>query len=278
MRLDGQRVLVTGASSGIGREIARASAARGALLALAARREDRLEALADELADAAALAETARARLGGVDVLVNNAGSGVGGTVFAVGDATEARTTFEVDVWSSAALIAGLVPSMRAAGTGAVVNVTSVSQATAYARFGFNSAAKAALGALTETLRLELVGSGVHVVQVVAGPTATPSQAPMRLVPGAEETLRRWFGEIGDPRTLAGLVVTALEADEDFVFYPPRVEEIYRNPVDARAAVLAAAKESVAPADESLDSLVMSVDHPFLRQMRDEWERDHAAT
>jgi hypothetical protein len=116
------------------------------------------------------------------------------------------------------------------------------------------------------------------VVQVVAGPTATPSQAPMRLVPGAEETLRRWFGEIGDPRTLAGLVVTALEADEDFVFYPPRVEEIYRNPVDARAAVLAAAKESVAPADESLDSLVMSVDHPFLRQMRDEWERDHAAT
>src|SRR5918999_1577539 len=99
MELRGSRVLVTGASSGIGRELARELATRGAVLAIAARRRELLDRLADEIAAsggprpavidcdlskrgaAAGLAESASDALGRVDVLINNAGGGVGGAV-----------------------------------------------------------------------------------------------------------------------------------------------------------------------------------------------------
>src|SRR5687768_94292 len=110
MELKGKRALVTGASSGIGREIARALAKEGVELAIAARRDHLLHELADEIASrtgatrpavikvdlsergaAKWLAGDAFEALGGVEILVNNAGGGVGGSQWAVGDHDASR-------------------------------------------------------------------------------------------------------------------------------------------------------------------------------------------
>ena len=117
-----KRVLLTGASSGIGQEAARLLARKGARLALVARREHRLQTLADELAADGAPAPvvipadlgvrgaagevTARAAeaLGEVDVLVNNAGASVQGLTWIAGDRDEARSVFETNLWSPLAL------------------------------------------------------------------------------------------------------------------------------------------------------------------------------
>ena len=132
-RLEGQRILVTGASSGIGRDLARQLAGRGARLAITARRRELLDALADDIeqqgrprpavlvADllergaAAGLAAEAQDALGAVDILVNNAGGGVGGTQWRVGDTDAAREAFELNFWSPLALTSALVPGCEAA-------------------------------------------------------------------------------------------------------------------------------------------------------------------
>src|SRR5436305_1068286 len=146
VQLREKRVLITGASSGIGWALAEAMAARGARLAVVARREERLRALAArieaaghvapaivvaDLAQRGSAADVARQvtrALGDVDVLVNNAGGAVGGTQWRVGDGDEARDAFELNLWSPLALVAALVPRLRERGDGAVVNVTSLSQ------------------------------------------------------------------------------------------------------------------------------------------------------
>src|SRR3954452_23168332 len=134
--MDGQRVLLTGASSGIGRELALLLARRGARLALAARRAGALEAVAEQacgavvlrcdLAEpgaASELAARAQEALGGIDVLINNAGGGAGGQMWRVGDSEPAREAFEVNYWSPLALIAAVVPRMSERGSGTIVNV-----------------------------------------------------------------------------------------------------------------------------------------------------------
>src|SRR5919106_123655 len=129
IQIAGSHVLLTGASSGIGRELARELAGRGARRALAAEAEE---------------------ALGAIDILINNAGGGLGGRIAAVGDRDEAREAFETNYWSPLALISSLVPSMAARGRGAVVNVTSMAQVGTWPGFGAYAATKAALGVATE--------------------------------------------------------------------------------------------------------------------------------
>src|SRR5262245_21436135 len=137
MKLEGKRALVTGASSGIGRAIARELGRRGVVLALAARRTPALESLAAEISaeggtrpvvltadlsragEAALCAEVARVKLGGVDLLVNNAGVNITGRQEEIGDDQAAREMFETNYWSPLALTRALVPAMREAGEGA---------------------------------------------------------------------------------------------------------------------------------------------------------------
>ena len=298
LSLTDQNVLLTGASSGIGRELALVLAGRGTRLVLTARRIDRLDALADEIAElghdrpmiivadlthrgaATALAEEAEASLGQVDVLVNNAGGGVGGSQWSVGDDDAAREAFEINYWSPLALTRALVPAMRGRGHGAVVNVTSMAQINTWLAFGAYAATKAALALATETLRLELSGSPVHVLEAIPGPVDTAVQGETRLVPGIDRMLARV--PLGDATEMARRIVTALERRRPTVIYPRRAALAYHLPTVARADSRRLARRVTAETDAAtLDgvlSLVVrtgSFGDPAARQAREAWEQAH---
>jgi short-subunit dehydrogenase len=192
INLQGKRVLLTGASSGIGRALAVQLADQGAILVLAARRADLLDEVAEEIhavghprpiviptdlserGSAATLCATAIEALGGsIDVLVNNAGGNLTGPQSLIADSADARTVFEVNVWSPLALTAAVLPAMRAAGSGTIVNVTSTIQSVPLPLLGYYSASKAALAQATRSLRLELAETPIRVLEVVPGATDT---------------------------------------------------------------------------------------------------------
>ena len=295
----GARILITGASSGIGRATAVRLAAEGARLAITARRETLLHELADAIAwagharpavlvadlsrpgAAQRLAVEAMAALGDVDILVNNAGGGVGGMVWSVGDGDAGREAFEVNYWSPLALIQALVPRMRERGTGAVVNVTSLAQVTAWPGFGGYAATKAALALATQTLEMELAGSGVLVVEVVPGPVDTAVQGETRLLPGIERMLDRM--PLGDPEVIAVRIVRALQRGKRRVIYPGRGRLVYWLPGVARwygRRLAGRAWRSVdTPTREALMAMVVrsgSRGDMVAREAREAWERGRA--
>jgi uncharacterized protein len=293
--LGGKRVLLTGASSGIGWALAKAFATEGSELAVVARRRERLDLLAEQIATAGdrrplvvaadlsvrgAAAEAAERVLRewpGVDVLVNNAGGAVGGSLWAVADGDEARSDFEVDFWSPLAMIGAVVPGMRRRGHGAVVNVTSIRQVVAWPSFGQNSAAQAALAVATETLRLELDRFGVNVVEVIPGPIETPVQGPTQLMPGIVDALHGRLGT-ATPVELAALIVEAVKMGSDRVFCPEEsTRHMYEHPVEARAQIGADARRTLneLPPDDAIDTLVIGADHPLVLSAREQWEREH---
>ncbi|MEA2684554.1 MAG: hypothetical protein QOK05_2882 [Chloroflexota bacterium] len=248
--LKGRGVLLTGASSGIGRALALELARRGVRLALVARREQLLEELAEEVvklgserprvlvADlsvrgaAADVARRALTALEQIDVLVNNAGGGVGGSQWTVGDRDEAREAFEVNVWSPLALTAAIVPGMLERGSGTVVNVTSLAKVMTWAGMGHYAATKAAISVATETLQLELGGSGVRVLEVLPGPVDTAVQAESRLAPGFAELTART--PMGDAAVLARMIARALENGRARIIYPRLLAATYHLPGLAR--------------------------------------------
>jgi|tagenome__1003787_1003787.scaffolds.fasta_scaffold20971202_3 short-subunit dehydrogenase len=296
--LTDRRVLLTGASSGIGRELALVLAAHGTRLVLTARRADRLDAVAGEIARrghprpatvtadlaqrgaASELAGRAQAALGTIDVLVNNAGGGVGGSQWSVGDHDAAREAFEINYWSPLALTRALVPGMRERRDGAVVNVTSMAQISTWPGFGAYAATKAALGVATETLRLELSGSPIHVLEAIPGPVDTAVQGETRLVPGIDRMLDRI--PLGDAKEMARRIVTALERRRATVIYPRRAALAYLLPAlaraDSRRLAARVAGDMDAAALEGVLSLVVrtgSHGDPAARQAREAWEEAH---
>lgn len=293
VRIDKARVLVTGASSGIGRELARELAGRGADLALAARRRDELEALAAEIGRASvlvtdlaergaaeALATAAVRELGGIDVLVNNAGGGVGGRIMAVGDRDEAREAFEVNYWSPLALIRALAPAMEERGEGMIVNVTSMAQVNTWPGFGAYGATKAALALATETLQMELADSSVKVFEVIPGPVDTAVQGETRLAPGIDRMLSRV--PLGDAAVMARLIADGIERGKTRLIYPRRAAIAYLLPAiarrDTRRQAARAAREVDPEYRDALAALVVrtgSQGDEIARQARDAWEAEH---
>jgi short-subunit dehydrogenase len=296
VQIAGSHVLLTGASSGIGRELAKELAARGAVLAISARRRRLLESLAKEIGDgglptpavveadlsqrgaASALAATAEEALGRIDVLINNAGGGVGGMISAVADRDEAREAFEINYWSPLALINALLPAMVERGGGAVVNVTSMAQVTTWPGFGGYAATKGALAVATETLAMEQVDSGVHILEVVPGPVDTAVQGETRLAPGIERMLGRT--PLGEPAALARLIADALERGRKRVIYPKLGRLAYVLPAlvrwDMRHLVARTAKETDPAARAAFDGLVVrtgSMGDEIAREARESWER-----
>jgi uncharacterized protein len=225
---------------------------------------------------AARVAAAARERLGGIDVLVNNAGGGVGGSQWSVGDDEAAREAFELNVWSPLALTAATVPAMLREGRGLVVNVTSIGQVMPMWSMGHYVASKAALALATESLRLELTGTGVRVLEVIPGPTDTAVQGESKLLPGGREMLDR--APLGDPRRLAELVVRAMERDAARVVYPRSLRPVYGLPGTYRAyARLMARRLSrrMALGDERVVRSGSQGDD-VARAAREEWERERA--
>lgn len=292
-RISGQRILLTGASSGIGRELAKALAARGAFLAVAARREGVLDELADEIAaagghrpivlatdlsrrDAAReLAERALTELGGVDILVSNAAVGVFGYQWNVGDRDEARDVYETNFWSPLALIQALVPHMRERGSGTVVNVTSLMQLRTWPGLGYYASSKAALAMATESLRLELTGTGVDVMELLPGPVDTEFLAEAREAPGAGHILRNL--PIGTAADVATAAVRALEQGKARIVYPkPLAAALYVPMLVRRKAARLVAK--VAKDIDRDDNRVLrsgSAGDPVAVQARADWAQAH---
>lgn len=184
-QLQGQVVIVTGASSGIGEATARRLVRGGVKVVISARRQERLDALARELdasgtavlavagdvtsdADRRRLVEATLAKFGRIDGLVNNAGYGTRGPLEIV-PVEAIRRNFETNVFSLVALTQLVLPTMRAQGTGCVVNIGSVAGRIARPLSSVYDSTKHALEALTDGLRGELEPFGVRVTLIRPG-------------------------------------------------------------------------------------------------------------
>jgi NADP-dependent 3-hydroxy acid dehydrogenase YdfG len=187
--LSNQLVAVTGASSGIGEATAMACARAGATVALAARRLDRLQALADRIAgeggralavqsdvgdeeQARSFIERAHAELGRLDVLVNNAGVMLLGPI-AGAPTEEWRQMIHANVFGVLYCTHAALPLMAAQGSGHIVNVSSVAGRVARAGSGVYNLTKFGVGAFSEALRQEAVPLGVRVTVIEPGAVAT---------------------------------------------------------------------------------------------------------
>jgi short-subunit dehydrogenase len=185
VEIAGKVVVVTGASAGIGAATARLVAAQGAHTVLAARRLDRIEALAAELGDSIAvrtdmrdpdqihrLVRRATEEFGGVDVLVNNAGQGTQGLLRDMPLADFAAIT-ELNVYAPLIAMQAVVPSMVAHGGGSIVNVSSGTTLTVPPEVGAYAATKAALNMLSKVARVELADDGIVVSTIYPFVTTT---------------------------------------------------------------------------------------------------------
>jgi NAD(P)-dependent dehydrogenase (short-subunit alcohol dehydrogenase family) len=185
-------VLVTGASSGIGAATARAAAAAGARVVLTARREERIQALAEELPDARAVAcdvtdadqlahavRTATDEYGRIDVLVNNAGQGLHVPLEDV-DLADFRAVLDLNVVAALAAMQAVIPVMRNQGAGSIVNVSSGTTLAVRPGAGAYAASKAALNMLSSVARLELADAGIAVSTVYPFITATEFHRSLR--------------------------------------------------------------------------------------------------
>jgi NADP-dependent 3-hydroxy acid dehydrogenase YdfG len=180
-------VLVTGASSGIGRAVASEFAARGHTVFAAARRLDSLAELAetrtgiypipvdvtDRESVRAAWASVDEQTGGkGVDILVNNAGFALSGPVELL-DPADLRRQFDTNVFGLVAMTQVVLPAMRARGAGRIVNISSVLGRMTFPGMGAYSATKYAVESLSDALRVEVAGFGIDVVVIEPGFVAT---------------------------------------------------------------------------------------------------------
>lgn len=177
MSSNARTAVVTGASAGIGAATARLLAADGWHVVLGARRQDRIEALADELGGRAVpldvtdpLSVTAFLdQVDGCHLLVNNAGGALG--VEPLADAVDAKwiAMFETNVLGLMRMTRGLLPHLVASGDGHIVNVTSIAGLQGYPGGSGYNAAKFGAHGVTESLRHELLGQPVRVTEVLPG-------------------------------------------------------------------------------------------------------------
>lgn len=199
--------VVTGASSGIGAATARALAADGYLVVCAARRRDRIEALAEEIGgravacdvtDPASVAGLAREVGAELHVLVNNAGGAFGSDPVESADPEQWRAMYDVNVLGVLHVTQALLPALRASGDGLIVNVGSTAGRIAYEGGAGYTAAKHGTQVVTETLRLELCGEPIRVSEIAPGMVRTDEFAKVRFG-GDQEKADAVYAGVPDP-------------------------------------------------------------------------------
>ena len=223
-----RRVVVTGASTGIGAATVRAFRGNGWAVVAVARRRERLEALAADtgctvfaadVTDAtqvAALAEHV-STAGPLHALVNCAGGARGLDSVEAGSVDDWRWMFEANVIATKQVISALLPALRdgaeQAGSGDIVTVTSIAGRLAYAGGGGYNAAKFAESALMQVLRIELAGEPLRVIEVAPGMVRT-EEFSLNRFGGDRKRADAVYAEVPDPLTaddVAEVIVHALE-------------------------------------------------------------------
>ena len=206
--------VVTGASSGIGAATARALAGDGFRVVCAARRADRIEALAAEIdgvavvcdvTDAASVAGLAAAvgDLGDdVEVLVNNAGGAFDAASVADAEADTWARMYDVNVLGLLRVTQALLPALRAEGGGLVVNIGSTAGRVAYEGGGGYTAAKHGVKVLTQTLRLEHVAEPLRFTEIAPGMVATEEFGLVRFA-GDESKRDQVYQGVAEPLVAA---------------------------------------------------------------------------
>ncbi|WP_066685546.1 oxidoreductase [Caulobacter sp. CCH9-E1] len=229
--------LITGVSSGLGREIALAAIGRGDLAIGTVRKPEAAAAFSaiggyplildvtDTVAVNAAVAEAEHVT-GRIDVLVNNAGYGLVGAVEEA-SLDEVRAQFETNVFAPLAILKAALPAMRARRAGRIINITSVSGLAVWAGTGVYCASKWALEALTQSLAQEVAELGIKVVNVAPGGLRTGFAAGSKaivatkmpdydgLARDAERIMADHAGhEPGDPAKAAQAILAIADAPD----------------------------------------------------------------
>lgn len=272
------RWLVTGCSTGFGREISRAALEAGHSVVVTARRADavrdfveefgdRAVAVAldvtdsDQIADAVSAAGQA---FGGIDVLVNNAGHGYLSAV-EEGEDTEVRKLFDVNYFGAVDMIKAVLPAMRARGSGHIVNVSSMTGLVANPPNAYYSSTKFALEAVTEALATEVRPLGIKVTAIEPGAfrtdwatrsmkeSATPI-ADYVDVAARKDLIKQFADHLpGDPRKVAEAVLMVTTLDE-----PPLRLLLGRDVLKAMRDKLAALSRSI----DEWESVTKDVNFP----------------
>ena len=232
--------MITGCSTGFGRELSRAVLARGYRAVVTARNPESVEdlvagregqALALELdvtnpAQCEAAVRQAEKTFGRIDVLVNNAGIGYFGAV-EESDEAEVRRMFEINVFGLARMTQAVLPAMRKRRSGHIVNIASIGGIRAFPAVGFYNATKFAVVGLSEALSLEVAPLGIKVTIVEpsgfrtdwAGRSA--NEAPSRIADYADtagknrDSIRGYSGkQPGNPVKAAEAIIKAVESPE----------------------------------------------------------------
>lgn len=226
IRLAGKRVLITGASSGLGRALAVEFASRGCSLTLAARRRPLLEKTARDVvlmspdlprplvvpcditddAQVKRLFRLQATERGGLEVLVNNAGCGVYGPAEET-PLEDFRAVLEVNFFGAVRCLQEAIPILKWSGGGIILNIASAAAKYGVPFLGAYGASKAALAVFAQSLRSELHGTGITVTTVFPGYVKTGFFAVEKKVGGA----RRPAGPYACSERVAGAVVKAVE-------------------------------------------------------------------
>lgn len=260
------RWLITGCSTGIGREIARVALEDGHSVVVTARRAEAVADFAETFGDralpvaldvtdkgqVAAAVAAAGDTFGGVDVLVNNAGYGYMSAV-EEGDDAEVRKLFDTNYFGAVDMIKAVLPQMRSRRGGHIVNISSMTGLVANPPNAYYSSTKFALEALTEALAAEVKPLGIKVCAVEPGAfrtdwaarsmkeSATPVEDYAEHV-GARKTLIKQFANDlpGDPRKVAEAVLMLTTLDD-----PPLRLLLGRDVLKATRDKLAAMSASI---------------------------------
>lgn len=257
-RLEGRRVLITGASSGIGEATAFALAGAGAMLILVARNRERLARVAQACREMGVKAEVwpydlaqpeARTALlervhnveTSIDVLINNAGLAWYGYAEAI-EPELARKLIAVNLQAVVELTLGVLPMMKARRHGHIIQVGSIVGSLPSQGVALYGATKAFVDAFSSALTRELVGSGVSMTVIRAGAVATPFYEAAAARPHSLPIPVGWMAI--SPERVADRILYAVRRPRPVVYVPgylravPWVERIFGGPIDRLGPLL----------------------------------------